>query len=417
MNKARTRRVVVTGMGVVAPTGIGLDAFWQASMQGHSGIKPLRRFSTENLPIHVAGELTDFQATEYLPRKFVQRTDRVTHFTSIAVDEALNNAKLDLTREDPTRVGAVIANTMGGVEFVLEQIEALYQRGPRAMSAYTAIAWLQVANVGQISLRHNVQGYCKTPVNDLAGGLEAMLMATQAIRRGAADILITGGSEALLHPCFLLLFGQGDLCATGDDPCAYRPFDQRACGLLLAEGAGICILEEYEHARQRHAPIYGEILGSGATNDACGVQTPTTNGAYYAQAMRLALQDAKLQPHAIDYFSLDGRAHPAADLAEVAALEEVFGARLPTLPVSVPRTAYGHSYAAAGALDTISTLLALQTQRIPPTLNCGQLDPRYPLNLVRGKPTQPWHGSTALIGARGISGTNLVLAVRQGVEE
>jgi 3-oxoacyl-(acyl-carrier-protein) synthase len=412
---SRARRVVVTGMGVVAPNGMGTDAFWQASLQGCTGIKPLSRFAVTDLPIQVAGELADFQAATYLPRKFVQRTDRMTHFTSIAVDEALCHAELDLTREDPTRVGAVIANTMGGVEFVLEQIEALYTRGPRAMSAYTAIAWLQTANVGQISLLHNVQGYCKTPVNDLAGGLEAMLMATQAIRRGAADVLITGGSEALLHPCFLLLVGYDDLHASGDDPYAYRPFDQRARGILLAEGAGVCILEEYEHARQRHAPIYGEILGSGATNDARGLQAPTANGAYYAQAMRQALQDAQLQPAEVAYFSLDGRAHPAADLAEFEALREVFGARLPALPVSVPRTMIGHSYAAAGALDTIATLLALRAQHIPPTLNCEQLDPRYRLNLVREQ-AQPLTGSVALIGARGISGTNLVLAVRGGAD-
>lgn len=415
MSSVQVRRVVVTGVGVVAPNGIGREAFWQASVQGLTSIKPLSRFPSTDLQIQVAGELADFQATAYLPRKFVQRTDRVTHFTSMAVDEALGDAQLDLTREDPARVGAVIANTLGGVEFVIAQIEALYTRGPRAMSAYTAIAWLQVANVGQISLRHNVQGYCKTPVNDLAGGLEAMAMATQAIRRGAADMLITGGSEALLHPCLLHLLGQGDLCASGDDPHAYRPFDRRASGLLLAEGAGICILEEYEHARQRQAPIYGEILGSGATNDARGWQAPTSDGAHYAQAMRLALQEAYLQPADIDYVSADGRAHPVADQAEVAALREIFGARLSTLPVSVPRTASGHSYAAAGALDTILTLLALRAQQVPPTLNCEQLDPRSCLHLVREQ-AQPLHGSTALIGARGISGTNLALVVRGGVE-
>ncbi len=413
MNRTRARRVVVTGMGVVAPNGIGCETFWQASLRGQSALKPLQRFPTDHLPIQVAGELADFEAEAYLPRKFIQRTDRVTQFTCVAVDEALRDAQLDLTREDPARVGAVIANTMGGVDFVLEQIEALYTRGPRAMSVYTAIAWLQVANVGQISLRHNVQGYCKTPVNDLAGGLEAMLMATQAIRRGAADILITGGSEALLHPCLLLLFGQGDLCASGDDPRAYRPFDQRACGLLLAEGAGICILEEYEHARQRHAPIYGEILGTGTTNDANGSHAPTPDGTHYAHAMRLALREAALQPDEINYFSLDGRAHPAADLAEVAALHEIFGTHLPALPVSVPRTTHGHSYAAAGSLDTITTLLALRAQQIPPTLNCEQLNPAYPLNLVREQ-AQPFNGSTALVGARGVSGTNLVLAVRGG---
>lgn len=414
MSRGEARRVVVTGMGVVAPNGVGCEAFWQASLQGENAIRPLRRFPAENLPIQVAGELADFQAETYLPRRFVQRTDRVTHFTCAAVEEALRSARLDLAREDPARVGAVIANTLGGVEFVLEQIEAFYTRGPRAMSAYTAIAWLQVANVGQISLLHNVQGYCKTPVNDLAGGLEAFLMATQAIRRGAADVLITGGSEALLHPSFLLLFGQNDLCATGADACAYRPFDQRARGLLLAEGAGICVLEEYEHARRRQAPVYGEILGFGATSDARGMALPAADGAYYARALRLALDDAHLQPAAVDYMSLDGRAHPVADCAEVAALHEVFGTHLSELPVSVPRTAFGHSYAAAGALDTITTLLALRAQRIPPTLNCEQPVSDAPPCLVREQ-EQPFNGSVALIGGRSVSGANLALVVgREG---
>src|SRR5690242_3024050 len=157
MSSAGERRVVVTGIGVVAPNGIGKEAFWRASLSGISGIKPLARFPTTDLPISVAGEVADFQAEAYLERKFVQRTDRVTHFASIAVEEALGDARLDLAQEDPRRVGAAIANTLGGLEFVLEQIKALYIQGPRAMSAYTAIAWLQVANVGQTSLRHGLR--------------------------------------------------------------------------------------------------------------------------------------------------------------------------------------------------------------------------------------------------------------------
>ncbi len=257
MSEPGERRVVVTGMGVVAPNGLGKENFWRACLNGVSGIKPLRRFSVENLPISVAGEVTDFQAEDYLDRKFIQRTDRVTHFACVAVAEALRDARLDLAREDPQRVGAVLANTLGGIEYVIEQIKALYTQGPRAMSAYTAIAWLQVANVGQVALRYGLRGYSKTPVSDTVGGLEAMSVAAGAIRRGAVDVMLSGGSEALLHPFFLLVFGHSGLSAPGHDPRAYRPFDRRAAGLLLAEGAGICVLEEYEHARRREAPIYG----------------------------------------------------------------------------------------------------------------------------------------------------------------
>lgn len=415
MSSGEMRRVVVTGLGVVAPNGIGSETFWRACLQGVSGIKALKRYPCDDLPVRFGGEITEFQAETYLERKFVQRTDRVTHFSSVAVAEALRDARLDLAREDPCRVGAVIANTLGGVEFVLQQIEAFYTQGPRAMSAYTAIAWLQVANVGQIALRHGLRGYSKTPVSDTVGGLEAMALAASAIRRGVADIMLSGGSEAFLHPLFLLIFGHSGLSASGDDPCAYRPFDRRAGGLLLAEGAGICVLEEYEHARSRGAPIYGEILGAGQTSDARTPLPPSSDGTHYARAMRLALEDARLEASEVAYFQLDGRALLEADQAEANALHQVFGARTAELPVSVPRTMIGHSYAAAGALDTITALLALRDRQIPPTLNCDQLDSDYQLNLVRER-ARPLDGSIALIGGRGLSGSNIVLAVRGGAE-
>ncbi|HEY1352836.1 MAG TPA: beta-ketoacyl-[acyl-carrier-protein] synthase family protein [Ktedonobacteraceae bacterium] len=412
-NQRARRRVVVTGLGVLAPNGLGKERFWQACRQGVCALGPLRRFPGENLAVGVAGEISDFRAEDYLAAKFVRRTDRVTHLACAAVAQALHDAQLDLASIDPRRVGTVLANTLGGLEYVIAQIEALYTRGPRAMSAHTAIAWLQGANVGQVALRYGLRGYSKTPVSDTVGGLEALSMAVAAIGRGAVDIVFGGGSEALLHPFFLLVFGHSGLSAPGHDPRAYRPFDRRAAGLLLAEGAGVCVLEEYEHARRRAAPIYGEILGVGQTSDARLPLPPSADGTYYALAMRQALEEAHLEPDAIDYFHLDGRASPQADCAEAEALHAVFGARLAALPVSVPRTMFGHSYAAAGALDLITTLLALQNQQIPPTLNCEQLDPRYGLDLVREQ-ARPFAGSTALIGGRGLSGSNIVLAVRKG---
>ena len=416
MTRIHERRVVVTGIGVIAPNGLGREAFWQASLQGISGIKAIQRFATSDLPIQVAGEVSNFQAEKNAiapqERKFVQRTDRVTHFANVAAEEARQDARLDLAREDVQRVGVVIANTLGGIEFVVEQIKGLYTQGPRGMSAYTAIAWLQMANAGQIALRYGLQGFSKTPVSDTAGGLEALAMASNAIRRGAADVMFAGGCEALLHPLFLLIFGHSGLSAPGHDPQAYRPFDQRASGMLLAEGAGICVLEEYEHALRRKVPIYGEILGAGQTSDASAPLPVLPTGTYYARAITLALQDAHLQPAEIDYFHLDGRAEPLADLSEEAALAEIFGDRLLELPVSVPRTMLGHSYAAAGALDAITTLLTLRDQRIAPTINCEQPDPRSRLQLIRDC-AQPLSGTTALIGARSLSGSNIVLAVRK----
>jgi 3-oxoacyl-(acyl-carrier-protein) synthase len=411
----KQRRVVITGLGVVAANGTGKEAFWHATRKGISGIKPVQRFTTAGLPITVAGEASDFVVEDFIDRKLANRTDRMTHFVFAAVQEALQDAKVELAEENPHRVGAVIANTMGGVEYVLEQIQALHVRGPRFMSAYTAIAWLQVANVGQISLRYGIQGYCKTPVNDTVGGLDALGIACGAIRHGAADIILAGGCEALLHPCVLLVMAHSGQCATGDDPSAYRPFDRRAAGLLLAEGAGMCIVEEYEHARRRGAHIYGEIAGYGQTNDAHGLLKPSANGAQYARAIRLAMQEGGLSPQDIGYYSLDGRASATSDEGEVAALRAVFESEFAALPVSVPRTMLGHSYAAAGALDAITALLALQSGFIPPTINCEELDPRYGLTMVRDE-ARPFTRPAVLIGGRGNAGANVVLAIKGAAE-
>ena len=406
------RRVVITGLGVVAANGTGKEAFWKATSRGISGIKPISRYFSSDLPIAVAGEVSDFVVNDYIERKLVNRTDRMTHFVFAAVQEALRDANIVLEQENPQRVGAVIANTMGGVEYLLEQAPILYTRGPRFMSVYSAIAWLQVANVGQISIRHGIQGYCKTPVNDTASGLNALGMAYRAIRRKAADIIIAGGCEAFLNPFILFVLAHSGYAALGNDPNAYRPFDRRAAGLLAAEGAGICMLEEYEHARRRGAPTYGEIVGYGQTNDAHGLAVPSSNGSQYARAIQLVMQEAQLQPQDVGYFSLDGQAVPSSDQGEAEALHMVFGSELAQLPVSVPRTMLGHSYAAAGALDAITALMALQHGIIPPTINCEELDPRYGLNLVQEE-ARPLSAPTVLLGGRALGGANVVLALRK----
>jgi 3-oxoacyl-(acyl-carrier-protein) synthase len=294
-------------------------------------------------------------------------------------------------------------------------MQSLYERGPRFMSAYTAIAWLQIANAGQISIRYGIQGYCKTLINDTAGGLDAIGLAYLAIQRGAADVIISGGCEAPCHPFSLIVLAHGGQCVRGDDPNAYRPFDRRAEGFIPAEGAGICILEEYEHAKQRGAPIYGEIVGIGQTNSADGLVTPSSDGKHYARAISLAMQEGELRPEDIGYFSLDGQGIPASDQGEADALHLTFGSDLERLPVSVPRTMLGHSYAAAGALDTITALLALQHGFIPPTINCQELDPHYGLNMVREE-MRPLSRPAVLLGGRAMGGANVVLALQQGEE-
>jgi 3-oxoacyl-[acyl-carrier-protein] synthase II len=417
MRDNNKRRVVITGMGVVAPTGIGKTAFWHAISEGISGISALPFESgTATQRIRVAGIVQNFVATDYLDQKTVNRTDRMTHFAFASIQEAIADARLELAQENPQRVGAVIANTMGGVNYVLQQLQALYRKGPRFMSAFTAIAWLHVANVGQTAIRYGIQGYCKTPVNDTVGGLDALGMAYTAIQRGAADVIIAGGCEAFLNPFILLVLAQQGQHVTTDDPNGYRPFDKRAAGLILAEGAGMCILEEYEHARQRGATIYGEIVGYGQSNDAHGLKPPSADGTRYAKAIRQAMQERDIQSEQVAYISADGRALASSDQGEAHALAQVFGKHLLSIPVSVPRTTMGHSYAAAGAIDTIAALLALRQRKIPPTMNCEELHPDYTFHLIRERAyslseADGEENEIALIGGRGVGGANVALAI------
>ncbi len=409
------RRVVVTGLGTMAPGGVGKAAFWETRLSGRMAIEPFSAPDGMEENDRFAGQIKAFRAEDYIEHKLANRTDRVTHMALAAVQEALLDSGLELEREDPQRIGAVIANTLGGVEYAARQVEHLYRRGPRFISAYTAIAWLHVANVGQVSVRHGLQGYSKTPVNDLAGGLDALGLAYNAIKRGAADVLIAGGSEAPLHPYSLKFLAASLPLSQHSGPGAYRPFDQRASGLLPAEGAGICILEDYEHALKRGAPIYGELVGYAQT---CAPRESIVRGfpdvATYTRTLQLALAEAGLTPAEIACVYLDGRALPAWDACETRALHEVFGSAFDTLACSIPRTQIGHNLAAAGALDTIGALLGLQEGVVPPTSTCDEPDPHTcPPGLVRNEARlQTSRADAALVCARSFGGSHVVLALR-----
>ena len=409
------RRVVITGVGLVAPNGIGKAAFWTAVCSGRSVMGPPVRHYDRERPLQCVGEITNFHAEDYINRKLVKRTDRMTHFALTAVQEALLDAGLELDRENSLRMGAVIANALAGVEYVIEQVKRLYQLGPNFMSAHTALAWLHVASVGRVSVHYGLKGYCKVPINDTCGGLDALGQAYQAIVRDAADILIAGGTEAPLSPFVLrMLDASSPSHRKGDSPC-YRPFDLRADGVLIAEGAGICILEEYEHAIRRGARIYGEIVGYAQTC-APGDLTPYSipDAAAYIRALELALAQAEMLTNDIACVFPDGRAIPAWDAIEAAALREFFGSEFDSLPCTVPRTQFGHTLSAAGAIDTICALLTLKEHLVPPTINCETPNPRHcPPGLVRERNAAPRFASQGgLVCARGLGGSHAVLVLK-----
>ena len=414
--RPQRRRVVITGLGAVAPNGVGKAAFWKATSAGRSVIGPPRRCKDVDISHQFVGELSDFRAEDYMERKLARQTDRMTHFAFAATQEALKDSALMLEQEDPLRTGAVIANTLAGVEFVEEQVRRLYQLGPHYVSAHTALAWLHIANVGRLSVRHTLKGYCKAPINDACGGLDALGLAYQAIARDAADVLIAGGTEAPLHPCVLNVLNAVPPFCGRTDPFSYRPFDLRADGLLIGEGAGILILEEYEHAMRRGAFIYGEIVGFAQTCAPCDLSpyaVPDVEA--YVRCLQLALGEAGMQPNDIACVFPDGHALPAWDALESAALREVFGSSFDSLPCSVPRTQFGHTLAAAGPLDTICALLSLQDHLVPPTINCEMPDPaQCPPGLVlAGGVSTRSHSTGGLVCARGLGGSHVALVVNQ----
>ncbi|HET8629386.1 MAG TPA: beta-ketoacyl-[acyl-carrier-protein] synthase family protein [Thermomicrobiales bacterium] len=408
------RRVAITGLGVVAPIGVGKEAFWSAALAGASGVGPITLVDRPDLPVQVAGEVKDFVPTDHLPKKLVVRTDRNTHFAFAACTEALADAGLDLTREDKARVGLVMSSNYGGLNYYLNNLERLHQKGPSFVSAYMAIAWIPSAPVGQLSIFHGINGYTKTIINDAAGGLDAIGTAYRAVRRGECDVILAGGFEAALAEAALAgLATFPDLCRTAPDPAtAFRPFDTRRNGIVVGEGGALCILEEWERARARGAPIYAEVAGYAQTNDALDIHHVAADGAQYARALRLALAVGGLSPDDVDYVNADGRGTEEGDRGEAKALTRVFGDRLSRLPVSAPKSMVGNTLAGAGPLDLAFATLALRGRTIPPTINVAQQDPECPLDLVRDRPREAAL-DVALLGARSTGGANSALAIRR----
>lgn len=397
---------------MVTPIGVGRQAHWEAALRGQSGIGRPTQLTHPDLPVRVVGEVKGFVATEHMTKKLVVRTDRNAHFAFAATGEALAEAGLDLEQEDRSRVGIVLAANYGGVNYLLDNLVRLHQKGPSFVSAYMAIAWIPSAPAGQLSIFHGVSGYTKTVVNDTAGGLDAIGEAYRAIRGDDADLLIAGGYEAALAEASLAGFATSDdICRDAPDPAAaYRPFDHRPYGMVVGEGGATVILEELSRAQARGAPIYAEVVGYAQTADAVALQHFADDGVQYGRAMRQALRMAGRAPADVDFFSADGRATRRADRAEAEALRHVFGGRTAELPVTAPKAMIGNALAGAGAIDVATAALALREGLIPPMMNIEDQNPEVGLRLVVGKP----HAATlncALIGARGASGVNSALVL------
>lgn len=381
-----TRRVVVTGVGVVASNGIGRDAFWSALVAGRSGIGPITLFDAAAFPSRIAGEVRDFDATKYLPHRDVLRTDRFVHFAMIAADEAVADAGFKVGAE-AERVGVCVGTGMGGVPLLITTHDTLLREGPTTVSPYAMPGYLPNMAAGWISMRLGARGPIGSPTTACAAGSQAIGDAFRAIQRDDADVMLAGGTDALITPVIVGSFCGLRALSTrrNDEPTlASRPFDRDRDGFVIAEGAGILVLEEFEHARARGAPIQAELLGFGLTADASHPTAASLDGP--TRAMTLALRDAGVDPRAVDYVNAHGTSTKHNDANETQALRQVFGAH--PVAISSTKSMTGHMIGAAGAVEAIVCVLALQRGIAPPTINYDTPDPGCDLDYVPNRARQ-----------------------------
>jgi len=408
--KTPAQRVVVTGMGCLTPLGVDLPTTWDAACEGRSGTSPLTRFDATNSPVRLAAQLPAVPEPDGILRKDLRRMDPVVRYAHVAVDEALANSGLEIDDENRTRIGVAIGTGIGGVTTLLDNHDALARGGQRRVSPFTIPMCIANMPAGSVSIRYRVQGPNLCFASACASGSHAIGEAAAAIARGQADVMIAGGSEAPIVGITVAGFAAMKALSTrNDDPArASRPFDRGRDGFVLAEGAGIMVLESLEHARRRGAVICAEVLGFGASADAFHMVQPSSEGDGAALCMQMALEDAGIDAADIGYVNAHATSTPAGDPPEVRALRRVFGKSIESVAVSATKSMTGHLLGAAGAVEGIFTVRALQTGRLPPTINLEDPDPECALDHVMGK-ARVAQITAALSNSFGFGGTNASL--------
>ncbi|KXH79775.1 beta-ketoacyl-ACP synthase II [Sporosarcina sp. HYO08] len=377
------RRVVVTGIGAVSPVGNSAEASWKAVLEGKSGIGPLTRLDQEQFPVKVAAEVKDFDIEEYIPRKEARKMDRFTHYALAASIMAMKDANLELDEELALRTGVWIGSGIGGMETHEQQFKTFMERGYRRVSPFFVPMMIPDMASGQVSIHFGAKGINSCSVTACASGTNSMGDAFEVIKRGDADVMITGGAEAPITTMSVAGFCANTALSLNPDPAtASRPFDANRDGFVIGEGAGILILEEYEHAIARGAKIYAEIVGYGSTGDAHHITAPAPAGEGGARAMMQAIEEAGIEPNQIDYINAHGTSTPYNDSFETMAAKTVFGEHAYKLAMSSTKSMTGHLLGAAGGLEAIFTVKALQEGILPPTTNYETPDPECDLDYV-----------------------------------
>lgn len=408
------RRIVITGVGLITPVGIGKDAVWQALINGKSGIGPITRFDPEVITAKIAGEVKDFDPTLYIDKKEAKRMDRFTQFALAAAKMAIEDSNIDLMKEDLTKIGTCVGTGIGGVETLHDQYKTLFDKGANRVSPFFVPMMIANMAAGQVSITFGLKGPNSSVVTACASGTNAIGDAFKVIARGDADLMIAGGTEAAVSPIAVAGFcSMKALSTRNDDPTkASRPFDKDRDGFVLGEGAGIVVLEELEHALARGATIYAEVLGYGSNADAYHITAPAPEGEQAAACMQLALDDAKISPAEVDYINAHGTSTPMNDLNETLAIKKVFGDHAKKVAISSTKSMTGHLLGAAGAVETIVAALTITNSIIPPTINYTTPDDNLDLDYVPNVARQA-NVDVAISNSFGFGGHNATLLLKK----
>ena len=377
------RRIAITGVGVVTPTGIGCDAMWDSLANGRSGISEIEHFDASEYTTRFAGYVKDFDPNVAIDKKEARRMARFQQFAMVAADEAMREAGLtDISEDLAVRAGCIIGSGIGGIGTMEDQHTILLERGPSRISPFVVPMMIVDLAAGQVSIKYGLKGINYAPVSACATGSHAIGEAGEVIRRGDADVIIAGGFDAGVTPLGVAGFAAARALSTrNDDPQgASRPWDAGRDGFVIAEGGGLLVLEEWEHAVARGANIRAELIGYGATADAFHITAPAPDGNGAIRAMRQALAQANMEPSAVDYINAHGTSTDVGDLAETNAIKAVFGADAPL--VSSTKSMMGHMLGGAGAAEAAVCVLAMEHSLIPPTINLTDPDPACDLDYV-----------------------------------
>lgn len=406
-------KIAITGIGVVAPSGIGKRQFWANIKTGRPFIKKITRFDASKYPSHIAGQIDELEKYSHISERLLKKIDAFSHMALIASELALQDAGIDIKNEDPNLVGIFLGNAIGGWLYAETELRDLYLEGREGVSPYMASAWFPAAPQGQVSIYYGIKGFSKTVVADRASSLEAIGYANKTLSKGKLNMILAGGMEAPVTPYALLCCNTcGGLSTDNEHPeTAYRPFDKDKSGFVIAEGAGIMVMESVERAKKRDANISAVISGYGSTCDGYDRIRPDTNGKELARAIKLALSNAKVNPEEIDYISLDGLAVDIWDNSEAKAIKDAFGNRAKNIPVSCPKSMFGNILGASGAVDLIIAILAMENSLIPPTINLDNPEPNG-LDYV-AKQAREHKINKALIISRGRGGINAVMVIEK----